>query len=62
MKKLFTILFLLAASIANAQESFFKGNNNYTAPASAPFQAPGIETAGLILKKSILLFFKKLFS
>jgi hypothetical protein len=49
MKKLITLFLLFTAFISNAQESFFKGNNNYTAPASAPFQAPNIETAGLIL-------------
>ena len=32
MKKLFTILFLLSAFISNAQESFFRGNNNYVEP------------------------------
>lgn len=48
MKKTFTILFFLAAIIANAQESFFKGNNNYITPAT-PFQAPNIVQTGLIL-------------
>lgn len=48
MKKLFTILFLLAAFISNAQESFFRGHNNYAVPV-IPFQAPPIITTGLIL-------------
>ena len=46
MKKLFTILFFLIAFISNAQESFFRGNNNYVAPAGPPV-AP--VTTGLIL-------------
>jgi hypothetical protein len=49
MKKTFTILFFLAAIIANAQESFFKGNNNYVTPPTPPFQAPAIVQSGLIL-------------
>jgi hypothetical protein len=32
MKKLITILFFFTAFISNAQESFFRGNNNYVAP------------------------------
>ena len=32
MKKLLTLFFLFAAFIANAQESFFRGNNNYVEP------------------------------
>ena len=49
MKKTFTILFFLAAIFANAQESFFKGNNNYVTPPTPPFQAPAIVQSGLIL-------------
>jgi hypothetical protein len=49
MKKIITLFLLSIAFISNAQESFFKGNNNYTAPTLTPFQAPNIETAGLIL-------------
>ena len=36
MKKLFTFLFFFSAFISNAQESFFRGNNNYVAPAGPP--------------------------
>ena len=36
MKKLITILFFFTAFISNAQESFFRGNNNYVAPAGPP--------------------------
>ena len=32
MKKLITFLFFFSAFISNAQESFFRGNNNYVAP------------------------------
>jgi hypothetical protein len=32
MKKLITILFFFTAFVLNAQESFFRGNNNYVAP------------------------------
>ena len=32
MKKLITLFLLLSAFIANAQESFFRGNNNYVGP------------------------------
>jgi hypothetical protein len=32
MRKLLTISFLVTAFISNAQESFFRGNNNYVAP------------------------------
>jgi Concanavalin A-like lectin/glucanases superfamily len=50
MKKL-VISFLLLFAVFNAiaQESFFKGNNNYQAPPASPFQAPAIVQAGLIL-------------
>jgi Concanavalin A-like lectin/glucanases superfamily len=48
MKKIVTILFLLSAFISNAQQSFFKGNNNYVAP-STSFQAPTIVTTDLLL-------------
>ena len=36
MKKLFTILFLFAAFISNAQRTMFGGNNNYVAPPLPP--------------------------
>ena len=36
MKKIFTLLLILSAFISNAQESFFRGNNNYVAPAGPP--------------------------
>jgi hypothetical protein len=51
MKNQFILLFLLAAILSTAQESFFKGNNNYVAPAAStpPFQAPTIATNGLVL-------------
>ena len=48
MKKILTISLLLFASIANAQQSFFRGHNNYVVPV-IPFQAPPIITTGLIL-------------
>ena len=46
MKKLITILFFFTAFVSYAQESFFRGNNNYVAPAGPPV-AP--VTTGLIL-------------
>jgi hypothetical protein len=49
MKKSIIFLLLFAAFNANAQESFFKGNNNYVTPPVPPFQAPSIVQAGLIL-------------
>jgi hypothetical protein len=50
MKKIFTILFLLTAFISNAQESFFRGNNNYVAPVALPVSAgTNPVTTGLIL-------------
>jgi len=50
MKKRFTILFILSALIVNAQESFFRGNNNYVAPmASAVTSGTNPVTNGLIL-------------
>ena len=36
MKKLITFLFFFSAFISNAQESFFRGNNNYVAPVGPP--------------------------
>lgn len=48
MKKIFTTLFLLTAFISNAQESFFRGNNNYVVPVVVD-QSPPIVTSGLIL-------------
>jgi hypothetical protein len=49
MKKLITILFFFTAFISNAQESFFRGNNNYVAPAADAYQAPTIATTDLLL-------------
>jgi hypothetical protein len=50
MKKIFTILFLLTAFISNAQESFFRGNNNYVAPVALPVTTgTNPVTNGLIL-------------
>ena len=50
MKKTIVLFLLFAAFISNAQESFFRGNNNYVVPA---FQAPPITTGevttGLLL-------------
>jgi len=46
MKKLFTILFLLSAFISNAQESFFRGNNNYVGPVVPA--GPSIVTNSLV--------------
>ena len=46
MKKLFTILFLLSAFIANAQRTMFGGQNNYMAPVAPPVTTV---TTGLIL-------------
>ena len=48
MKKLLTLFFLFSAFIANAQQPFFSGRNNYTAAVVTP-QAPGMVTAGLVL-------------
>ncbi len=45
MKKLLTLLFLIAAFVSNAQRTLFSGNNNYMAP-EAP---PALVTAGLVL-------------
>ena len=45
MKKLFTILLLFAAFIANAQRTMFGGQNNYV----APVVPPTLVTNGLIL-------------
>jgi len=42
MKKLITILFFFTAFTSNAQESFFRGNNNYVAPAGPPSLASTI--------------------
>jgi hypothetical protein len=47
MKKLITILFFFTAFISNAQESFFRGNNNYVAPVVVG--PPTLVTAGLVL-------------
>ena len=47
MKKLLTISLLLFASIANAQQSFFRTNNNYVVPVIS-FAAPVIITNGLV--------------
>lgn len=51
MKKLLPLFLLLSAFFSPAQESFFRGNNTYVAPAAsaAPFQAPATTTGGLIL-------------
>ena len=46
MKKLITILFFFTAFISNAQESFFRGNNNYVVPLAPPVTTV---TTGLIL-------------
>lgn len=46
MKKLFTILFLLSAFISKAQESFFRGNNNYVGPVVPA--GPSIVTNSLV--------------
>jgi uncharacterized protein (TIGR02145 family) len=40
MKKLIVLFFLFPTFISNAQESFFKGNNNYVAPPPPSFEAP----------------------
>ena len=49
MKKLYLLFFLFIAFKSNSQESFFRGNNNFLAPTSPPFQAPAILQSGLIL-------------
>jgi hypothetical protein len=46
MKKIFTLLFFFTAFVSNAQESFFRGNNNYVAPVAPPVTTV---TTGLIL-------------
>ena len=48
MKKIFTIIILISAFAANAQQSFFRGHNNYAASAGS-IQAPAVTTNGLIL-------------
>lgn len=49
MKNLLTLfLFLLTAFNSHAQRTMFSRQNNYVAPAAAPFQAPAIITSGLI--------------
>ena len=45
MKKLFTILFLFAAFVSNAQRTMFASKNNYV----APIGPPALVTAGLVL-------------
>jgi hypothetical protein len=47
MKKLLTLFLLFSAFFTQAQESFFRGNNNYIRPVS--FQAPATITSGLVL-------------
>jgi hypothetical protein len=51
MKKLLFILLLFSALISHAQESFFKVNNKFVAPAASagPNQATTIATNGLLL-------------
>jgi hypothetical protein len=49
MKKLVISFLLFTAFNANAQESFFRGNNNFVTPPAPPFQAPAIIQTGLIL-------------
>ena len=49
MKKLIISFLLFTAFNAKAQESFFRGNNNYVKPPVPPFQAPAIVQSGLIL-------------
>lgn len=48
MKKLLLLFFLFFAFHSNAQQPFFRTNNNYVAPV-IPFQAPAIITNGLVL-------------
>lgn len=48
-KSIIFFLLLFAAFNASAQESFFRGNNNYVKPPTPPFQAPAIVQSGLIL-------------
>jgi uncharacterized protein (TIGR02145 family) len=45
MKKSVTILFLFSAFVMNAQESFFRGNNNYQAPI---IQLPTISATAVV--------------
>lgn len=47
MKKYLTLFLLFSAFFTQAQESFFRGNNNYKRPVS--YQAPATITSGLIL-------------
>jgi hypothetical protein len=50
MRKFLTILFILSPFISNAQESFFRGNNNYVAPVTlAVTTGTNPVTNGLIL-------------
>jgi hypothetical protein len=48
MKKLITLFILLSAFISNGQRTMFGSQNKYVAPV-IPFQAPAIDTNGLIL-------------
>lgn len=45
MKKLLTVIFLTAALVSHAQESFFRGNNNYQAPI---IQLPTISATAVV--------------
>ncbi len=45
MKNLLTLLFLTVALVSHAQESFFRGNNNYV----KPLGPPTLVTTGLVL-------------
>jgi len=49
MKNLLTLFLLLLAFTSNAQRTMFGSNNNYVAPAGAPFQAPAIATTDLLV-------------
>ena len=50
MKKLIFLFFLFATFISNAQESFFRGNNNYVVPVAPPIPTgTNPVTNGLIL-------------
>jgi hypothetical protein len=54
MKKLIISFLLFTAFNAKAQESFFRGNNNYVKPPVPPFQAPAIVQSGLILNLDVI--------
>ncbi len=48
MKKLINLVIFISAFVSNAQRTMFGSQNNFVAPV-IPFQAPAIDTHGLVL-------------